>query len=328
MTDFWKPSAVWRLLRRGALKEEGNSPGGALKRNMPLVPADSIAGRALVTVIVIMTFLASFVTGIGVLFHSASRDWTDSISREMTIQIRPAAGRDIEAEVKTAAALARAAAGVANVKIFGKSDSERLLEPWLGTGLDLGELPVPRLIVVELGGAGTLDTEKLRRDLREKVSAASLDDHRLWIERLAAMVRSLVAVVALILALVLTALGLAVAFATRGAMAGNKVILDVLHFVGAADDFIAREFQRHFFRLGLRGAAIGVACALAAFFAFEGLAAWQAKSPGGDQIEILFGTFALGPAGYTIIILIGAGIALLTGIVSRIIVFRHLRGLD
>ena len=56
-----------------------------LKQNMPLVPADSIAGRALVTVIAIMTFLAAFVTGIGVFVHSASRDWTENISQEMTI---------------------------------------------------------------------------------------------------------------------------------------------------------------------------------------------------------------------------------------------------
>ena len=40
-------------------------------------------------------------------------------------------------------------------------------------------------------------------------------------------------------------------------MAGNREIIEVLHFVGASDAFIAREFQSHFRRLGLRGAIIG-----------------------------------------------------------------------
>ena len=47
-----------------------------------------------------------------------------------------------------------------------------------------------------------------------------------------------VGLVTLIFGLVLMAMGLAVTFATRGAMAGNREIVDVLHFVGAEDRFI------------------------------------------------------------------------------------------
>ena len=83
---------------------------GALGQNPPLVPADSIAGRALVTVIAIMTFLAALAAGAAFLVSEASHGWSDAISREMTIQVRPAPGRDIEDDVAKAAALARAAA--------------------------------------------------------------------------------------------------------------------------------------------------------------------------------------------------------------------------
>jgi cell division transport system permease protein len=305
-----------------------DQPGGALKRNMPLVPAASISGRALVIVIAIMAFLASIVTGMGVLVHTASRGWTESISREITIQVRPSPRRNIEDDVKKAVQIAQSSSGVASVRVFGKAESEKLLEPWLGSGLDLGELPVPRMIVVALNGAPKLDTEQLKLKLREQAPTASLDDHQLWIERLVAMSRALVLVVAVILLLVLVSMGLAVGFATRGAMAGNKDIVDILHYVGAADHFIAREFQQHFFRLGLRGAAIGSGCAIAIFLISETLSRYWAQGPGGDEIEALFGAFSLGASGYVAIVVIGAGIAILTGLVSRIIVFRHLRGLS
>ena len=75
-----------------------------------------------------------------------------------------------------------------------------------------------------------------------------------------------------IVTLVLIATGLAVVFATRGAMAGNREVVEVLHFVGANDDFIARAFQRRFFRLGLRGGIIG-SCLALAVFALAGLLA-------------------------------------------------------
>ena len=45
--------------------------------------------------------------------------------------------------------------------------------------------------------------------------------------------------------------------ATRSALASNREIVEVLHFVGATDRYIAREFERHFLRLGIRAGLVG-----------------------------------------------------------------------
>jgi len=160
------------------------------------------------------------------------------------------------------------------------------------------------------------------------VPGASLDDHRLWRARLAIMARTVVMVAAVIFGLVLVAMGIAVGFATRSAMAGNREIIEVLHFVGAADDYISRQFQSHFLWLGLRGGAIGGATAILAFLVSALLASSWRRTPGGDQIEAMFGGFVLGPNVYAAIVLIAGSIGVVTGLVSRIIVFRHLRGLN
>ncbi len=325
MTDFHSSQTAERGDPADA---EAGGFAEPLKRNLPLIPGDTIAGRALVTVIAIMTFLAALSAGAGVLVNDAARGWTESISREMTIQIKPRAGRDIEADVAAAAQIARTTAGIGNVRVYSREESERLLEPWLGKGLDLGELPIPRLIVFERDPSATIDTATLAAQLASQTPSATLDDHGLWMERLASMADSMVLIVAVVFLLVLTAMALAVAFATRGAMAGNNEIVNVLHFVGAEDSFIASQFQRHFLRLGLRGGAIGGGAAILAFGASALLLAWRGKNPGGEQIEALFGAFTLGPVGYGLIALIALGIAALTGWVSRSIVFRHLRALN
>ncbi len=54
---------------------------------------------------------------------------------------------------------------------------------------------------------------------------------------------------------------------------------------------------------------------------------WQ-STPGGDQIEALFGTFALGLRGYAALVAIALLIAATTAVVSRVTVYRNLRGLD
>ena len=300
---------------------------GRHRREVPLVPAASVAARALVSVIAIMTFLASLAAGAAVLVAGTSRDWQASIAREATVQVMPASGRDVEADVARAAAVAKAAPGVASVEAFDRDRAAKLLEPWLGAGLDLGDLPIPRLIALKLQPGARFDPAALAAALDAAVPGATLDDHGAWRRRLSAMAGALVGIAGIVCALVLAALGLAVGFATRGVMAGNREIIGVLHFVGAEDRFIAREFQRHFLRLGLQGAAIGGGLAALAFLLANLLTARLAGDVGADQADALFGTFALGPRGYGAIALVALATALATGWTSRRIVFRQLRGM-
>ncbi|HRE21979.1 MAG TPA: ABC transporter permease [Rhabdaerophilum sp.] len=293
-----------------------------------VLPAKSIAGRALVLVIVIMTFLAGLTAGAVHLIADASSDWSRDIAREITIQIRPLPGRDIEADIRIAADLAGRTRGVEAVRIFDRKEGEKLLEPWLGSGLDLSELPVPRLIVMKLSTGATPDFAALKKDLAERVPNAGLDDHRLWLGRLRAMADALVVIGIVILVLVLAATGLAVAFATRGAMAGTAHIIDVLHLVGAEDSYIAREFQRHFLRLGLKGGLTGALLAMLFYLLMALSSARFAVTPGAEQVEALFGRFSLPGAGFISVLAIGIVVSVVTAIVSRVTVFRTLSGVD
>src|ERR1044071_2754288 len=120
-----------------------------LRAEASIVPADSISGRALVAVIAIMTFLAALTLGAVVLVRSASGDWQAAVAREVTIQIRPADQRNVEADVQRAVAIAQGTPGIVSARPYSRQESAALLEPWLGSGLDLGELPVPRIIVLK-----------------------------------------------------------------------------------------------------------------------------------------------------------------------------------
>jgi cell division transport system permease protein len=242
--------------------------------------------------------------------------------------VRAVSGHTLDAQTAKAAEVARATPGVAEVRAFTKAESEKLLEPWLGSGVDLSELPVPRMIVLKLDPGRAPDIADLRARLRDAAPDAVLDDHRLWIDRLSAMAQTMVGMALFVLALVFVAMALAVAFATRGAMAGSRHIVEVLHFVGAENRFVAAQFQRMFLRLGLKGGAIGGVCAIALFMVSGALSRFWSFSPGGDQIEALFGSFSLGFRGYAAITGIAVAIAFLTGYMSRLVVFRHLSSLE
>lgn len=299
-------------------------PAG-LKRDQPLIPVDSAASRALVAVIAILTFLAALAGGAAHMVARASTDWRSAVSNEMTIQIKPDFRRNIEEDLNRAAGLFKGAAGVEAVRIVPRAESDKLLEPWLGAGLQLAELPVPRLIVITIARGSRPDTEALRQALRRDAPTASLDDHRLWIGRLSTMANTLILAGVVVVLLVTLAAGLAVAFATRGAMAGSHDSVEVLHLVGADDRFIASEFQGRFLKLGLEGGAIGGLAALIATAVLGWVSLSWSSGPGADQLKALFGSFEIGWMGYLIVMLIALMVALIAGLVSRVTVRRHLK---
>src|SRR5215475_4931556 len=294
----------------------------------PIVPRASISGRALVAVVAIMTFLASITTGAVLLVSASAAEWQSDVASEITIQLRPQAGRDLERDVAAAAEAIRGQSGIVEVKPFTKEESGKLLEPWLGSGLSLDDLPVPRVIVARVGPGTQLDLAALRSRVVQVAPTASVDDHRAWIERMRSMSAATVLAGVGILVLVIAATIISVSFATRGAMAANRPIVEVLHFVGAGDRFIADRFFRHFLLLGLEGGVIGGGVAMLFFGFSESIATWFSGTPVGDQFAALLGTFSLRPLGYLVLAVQAVMIAAITAWASRRTLFATLDDIE
>lgn len=301
----------------------------ARARNLsPIVPRASIAGRALVAVVAIMTFLASITTGAVLLVSASAAEWQSDVSSEITLQVRPATGRDLDRDSAAVVDAMRSQPGIVEVRPFTKEQSSKLLEPWLGSGLSFDDLPIPRVIVARVQPGATLDLAALRSRVNQVAPSTSVDDHRAWIERMRTMTGATVFAGIGILALVIVATIISVSFATRGAMAANRPIVEVLHFVGAGDRYIANRFQRHFLRLGLEGGLIGGGVAMLGFGFSESIAGWFSGTPVGDQFAALLGTFSLRPSGYLALAAQAVLIAAITAWASRRTLFATLDDID
>ena len=298
------------------------------RNQSPIVPRNSISGRALVVVVAIMTFLASITTGTVLLVSASAADWQSEVASEITVQIRPYAWRDIDKDVAAVTDAMRAQPGIVDVRPFTKDESSKLLEPWLGSGLSLDDLPVPRVIVARAQPGTAPDLATLRSRVNQIAPSASVDDHRAWIERMRSMTGATLAAGFGILALVIVATIISVSFATRGAMAANRPIVEVLHFVGAGDRYIAGRFQRHFLRLGLEGGLIGGGLAMLAFGFSESIASWFSGTAVGDQFAALLGTFSLRPSGYLVLAVQAILIGVITAYASRRTLFATLNEIE
>jgi cell division transport system permease protein len=308
--------------------EEARPRSDAQRKMASIVPAQNIAGRALVLVIAIMTFLSCLTFGAVTLVRDTASVWENQISREATVQIKPVDGLDMESALATGSQLVGEFAGVTGARVVDRAATTRLLEPWLGAGLNIDELPVPRLIIVTIDENNPPDFAAIRAALAERLSSATLDDHRTWVDRLVAMARTTVTIGIAVLALMLSATVLTVVFATRGAMAGNGHIIEVLHFVGAEASFIARQFRHHFLLTGMKGAAAGGVAAVVVFIVFSWWSSRNMATPQADQATALFGNFAIGMAGYLGVVAMVVVIGALTAATSHATVVAYLSDIE
>jgi cell division transport system permease protein len=289
----------------------------------PIVPGFSASGRTLMFLIAIMTFLSCVTYGAVVLVQKSALGWSAEVSREITIMIRPIEGEVMESNLRTAAALAESSPGIAQARPISEAETLALLQPWLGSGLDLSTLELPRLIAVEIADPRDVDIAALERSIAT-IPGASLDTHSAWRQQLNVMAGTIVVSGTIVLGLIIVATVLAVVFATGGTMAANRQIVDVLHFIGASNKFIAGEFQERFLKIGLKGGLIGGSTALLFFIIVSIVVSAVLPDQSSAQLSVLFGRFSLGFWGIFGIVLIVPVIAALTALTSRITVRQFL----
>jgi cell division transport system permease protein len=212
-----------------------------------------------------MVFLAALALAAAMAVSNASSDWRRGLTGTLTVQVLPIAAetdpRALDARVAAAVALVRNAPGVARAEALPPDRMAAMLAPWLGDGAVIADLPLPRLIDVELAGGAPFDSAALARRLAESVPGTSVDDHGVWLRRFAAFARAIEVTAAIVVALISTAAIAVVVFATRSGLVVHRDAIEILHLIGARDGFIARQFQLHAMALGFKGGVLGLVLA-------------------------------------------------------------------
>ncbi|WP_342640676.1 cell division protein FtsX [Rhodoligotrophos ferricapiens] len=291
----------------------------------PIMPAGTVVGRSLLLVVTLMSFLACLALAGVLVIDQAVSVWSEDIAREVTLQIRPMDGTDIDAQVDKASVILQSTPGVTGFRIIDKAQAAQLLEPWLGTLSVIQDLPIPRMIAVQTDPNHPPDLQALRTALAAQVTGADLDTHQQWQSQLSRTAGTLRWIGYGVLAIIALATIAVTVFATRSAIAANRNIVEVLHLVGARDRFIARQVQWHFVRLAFKAGLIGtVAGAITVvLIAFMG----PSDVPGGltdASRSLMFGPAELSLRSYALFLLVPIAAVVVSLITSRVTVMRIL----
>jgi cell division transport system permease protein len=263
----------------------------------PLGLRRALSGWLLPGLVAAMALLAALAVAGAQGAAALAERWQRGAAAAVTVQLPDAD------PARTERALA-ALRGMPEVAEAGAVDPARLAEllrPWLGgVAAPGGGLPLPAVIELRLRDART-DPVLIGDRLAAVAPGALVEAHGLWVQRLAALARSLQALSWAVLALVAGVAAAVVAVATRAGLAARRDAVEVLHGLGARDAEIAGRFARRLGLLAAGGALLGTAAAVPALWLLADLAApWTGAAAGGLAALPWFALGALPPVAFLV----------------------------
>ncbi len=272
------------------------------------LPLDKDAlSRFLPWLIAFMVFLAILaMAGMLVLNATASR-WDQGIRGTLTVQVMPA--EDPAKDDERLQAVLSVLAQMPEIDRYETLTDDRLLkllEPWLGPTAGSRDLPLPRLVDVELKTGADLNAEVLSRQLAARVPGTSVDDHRIWLKRLVRLIQTVEGLATLVLAFIALATVGTVVFTTRTGLDIHREAIEVLHLIGAQDSYVAGQFASRAFSLGLKGGVFGLLLAVPTLLGIGYLAQKMDSS--------LLPDITLGPVHWSVL----AGLPLVASLIAMV----------
>ena len=216
--------------------------------------------RFLPWIVAIMVALAVLALAAALIVDDAVRAWDNGLAGRLTVQVP--ADADTGDTVEQLLDVLAATPGVLTARSLSADATSELLQPWLGDAAASADLPVPHLIDVELANGEALDTGLLAARLANIAPGVAVDDHRVWLDGLIELARAVEIAALGIVALIAAGAVATVVFATRSGLAVHYSVIELLHFMGARDAYVARQFQAQAMRLGIRGSVIGALVAV------------------------------------------------------------------
>ena len=286
------------------------------RADLPL-DRDTLGGY-LPFLIAFMVYLAIMAIMGLVVLNALTEKWDKGVAGTLTVQIAPTDNPSQDAVLLQEVLKAvRSTNDVETAEPLSKGRIFALLEPWLGSASMSGDLPIPVLIDVKLSSNSGIDVAALSKRLSRISSGVSIDDHRVWMDKLIRLLATIEGIATFILALIIFATVGTIIFTTRTSLAVHQGAIEVLHLIGAQDIYIAAQFAHRAFILGLKGGVLGLFLVVPTLW---GIRLLVEKMESGLIPD--FNMTAVHWVGLTIIPLFVAFIGMLT---ARVTVMRNLR---
>ena len=211
-----------------------------------------------------MAFLAALALAGWYGASSLSLHWREGAGAALTVQVpEPGDSAAQGGGTRLTAVLSELThlPGVISARALPDEELMALLRPWLGADAERFALPLPAVVAVRLSGTAG-DLTLANEALAAVAPGTMVEDHGIWVRRLAVLAASLRACAGMAVALVAAVAAAVIAVATRAGLAARREAIEIVHGLGATDAYIAGRFARRATMLAGVGGLLGAIAAL------------------------------------------------------------------
>lgn len=217
----------------------------------------------LILLISLMTFLAMMALGGSFGLAMMQKRWSTGLENRVTVEIpaerdgRLLTGAEVMNDAARLEMMLRSYPAVADVHVLPEEEIRELVRPWLGDSTVLAEMPLPGIISVTLAADAAENIATLQDKISALVPHARLDTHQGWLRDVLRFTGALKFAALLLVGTIGATTFIAVAGAVRARMDIYRAEVELLHLMGATDNYIARQFQRYAMLAALQGGIAG-----------------------------------------------------------------------
>jgi cell division transport system permease protein len=208
--------------------------------------------------------------------------------------------------------------GIENVSIVKEDKVRNNISEWFGQDMEEIALELPRVIEFSLK-EGVL--EKKMHNVKDKIKGKfediDIEFYQNYAKRFFNVLNALLILSTLIMAFISLAVVATVIHATKSSLAVHRPYIEILHLIGAKDEYIANQFGIRTLVLALIGLLIGILISFPILYGIKLLA------ENVDLYSVSGGAVSSSNFGY--VLLIGMVICIISLLTARITVFKTLK---
>lgn len=210
-----------------------------------------------------MVFLACITLATAIIGNNLTNDWDNRMSNNMTIQVLPDMrnknpNKEIEERIKNITEILKQTPGIKSSYAMSLKETTDLLKPWLGEiGKNKLDIPLPRIITVEVSDIIPLNVRALTDEIKSYSHLITIETYESWISEFTKTLSALQTLLGLIIVLILTTTGITISYATKSGLITNKNVIEIMHMVGAHNNYICKHFSNQMMELSISGGIAG-----------------------------------------------------------------------
>lgn len=249
----------------GIFKRKERSLGVSKKKRDYDLPLNKGSGGQFLSILIaLMTFLAILALSASFTLSEMTSRWVSGLENKASVEI-PAEDtsgnliktQDLDALTDRIYNYLRTHPAVESAEVMSEAEISDLISPWLGNDMEYSSIPLPNIITIHFKKNVRFDMGNLETNIMDIAPQARLDTHESWLSDVLKFTGALNFAALLITLVIGVTTLVAVGGAVQSRMAIYKEELELLHLMGASDDYISKQLQRYVFLVSLKGAAIG-----------------------------------------------------------------------